>query len=204
MKLSKAMFTTSAMALALISSGAVTAHADTPKLSDHEVAIKVVRGDYSNGDERVTKLTAEGYTADKVQAEVNNILLGETPKAQTPAVETPAPQAEQAPAQPAPTPQPAYTGGIDLSQTTGSVDIHSLATYMVSNTPNSGGYSVAQWENIIYRESHGIVDVHNQGGSGAYGVFQLLGHGEYQGMTLGEQISMANTLPASAWAETAY
>ena len=197
MKLSKAMFTTSAMALALISSGAVTAHADTPKLSDHEVAIKVVRGDYGNGDERVTKLTVEGYTFDKVQAEVNNILLGETPKAQTPAVETPAPQ-------PAPTPQPAYTGGIDLSQTTGSVDIQALATYMVSNTPNSGGYSVAQWENIIYRESHGIVDVHNQGGSGAYGVFQLLGHGEYQGMTLGEQIDMANTLPASAWAETAY
>lgn len=102
---------------------------------------------------------------------------------------TPTPEPVQAPVTP--------TGGIDMSQTSGSVDIQALANYMAS-TGSNAGYSASEWAYIITQESRGGVTATNPS-SGAYGAFQLLGHGEYQGMTLGEQIAMAKALPAGSW-----
>ena len=105
---------------------------------------------------------------------------------------------ESAPVQEAPpVSTPAPTGGIDLNQTSGSVDINALANYLAS-AGMSAGYSAGEWAYIIQRESNGSVTATNAS-SGAYGALQLLGHGEYQGMTLGEQIDMARGLPQGSW-----
>lgn len=117
---------------------------------------------------------------------------------------------EQTPAAPVQeaTPAPAETQeqttpvtsavGIDLSQTSGAVDINALANYMVTSTTNNPGYSASEWAYIINAESGGSLTATNAS-SGAYGAFQLLGHGEYSGMTLAEQINMAAALPAGSW-----
>lgn len=89
--------------------------------------------------------------------------------------------------------------GLDLNQTSGSVNVTALANYLAQH---KGTFSAGQWANIIMRESGGSLTAQNP--SGAYGVLQLLGHGEHPDMTLGQQIQMAMPLPASAWAETAY
>lgn len=102
--------------------------------------------------------------------------------------------------------KPAQDGtaaGLDLNQTSGTVNVSALANYLAAR---KGTFSAGQWANIIMRESResrGSVTATNAS-SGAYGCLQLLGHGEHPGMTLGEQIDMAMPLPASAWAETAY
>ena len=90
--------------------------------------------------------------------------------------------------------------GLNMNQTSGTVDVNALGAYLASH---KGIYSAEKWARIIYRESNGRVDAQNAS-SGAYGVLQLLGHGEYRGMTLGAQLQMAMPLPASAWAETNY
>lgn len=90
------------------------------------------------------------------------------------------------------------TAGLNLSQTSGTVDIQALANYMVTNTANAAGYSASEWAYIITHESNGQANIANAS-SGAYGCFQLLGHGEYAGMTLAEQIAMASKLPAGSW-----
>ena len=92
----------------------------------------------------------------------------------------------------------ASASGLNLSQTSGAVDINALANYMVSNTANAAGYSASEWAYIISRESGGNVSAMNAS-SGAYGALQLLGHGEYQGMPLSEQAQMAAKLPAGSW-----
>ena len=92
----------------------------------------------------------------------------------------------------------ASASGLNLSQTSGAVDINALANYMVSNTANAAGYSASEWAYIISRESGGNVSAMNAS-SGAYGALQLLGHGEYQGMPLSEQAQMAGKLPAGSW-----
>lgn len=96
--------------------------------------------------------------------------------------------------------QPTSTSaaGLNLSQTSGTVDIQALANYMVTNTANAAGYSASEWAYIITHESNGQANIANAS-SGAYGCFQLLGHGEYAGMTLAEQIAMASKLPAGSW-----
>lgn len=206
MKLNKVVI--SAGALLLLSVGGLTASADV-KTDIHETAIEVISGKHGNGEERVRSLEAHGIEYQAVQDEVNRILLGElqivpttvseapvAPVQETaPVVETPAPVqettpvVEQAPVQSA--------GGIDLNQTSGSVDINALANYMATNG-SSAGYSASEWAYIFERESNGSLTATNAS-SGAYGVFQLLGHGEYAGMTLGEQIAMASKLPAGSW-----
>ena len=49
--------------------------------SVEDVAKKVIRGDFGNGAERVEKLKAAGYDADKVQAKVNELLGSASTKA---------------------------------------------------------------------------------------------------------------------------
>lgn len=90
--------------------------------------------------------------------------------------------------------------GLNMNQTSGTVNINALGAYLANH---KGIYSAEKWAGIIYRESNGHVDAQNPS-SGAYGVLQLLGHGEYRGMTLGAQLQMLMPLPASAWAETNY
>lgn len=193
MKLNKVVI--SAGALLLLSVGGLTASADV-KTDIHETAIEVISGKHGNGEERVRSLEAHGIEYQAVQDEVNRILLGELQIVPTTVSEAPvapvqetAPVVEQAPVQSA--------GGIDLNQTSGSVDINALANYMATNG-SSAGYSASEWAYIFEKESNGSLTATNAS-SGAYGVFQLLGHGEYAGMTLGEQIAMASKLPAGSW-----
>lgn len=141
-----------------------------------------------------TKTTAV-FKEVKEEAEIKPLTrVEETPVDSTPES---TPVQEAPPAPPAPTPTPAPTGGIDLSQTSGSVDVNALANYL-AGSGMSAGYSASEWSYIIQHESNGSVTATNAS-SGAYGALQLLGHGEYQGMTLGEQIDMARGLPRGSW-----
>lgn len=132
-----------------------------------------------------TKTTAV-FNEVKEEAEIKPLARVE----ETPVVSTP---------EPTPTQEvhPAPVGGIDLNQTSGSVDINALANYL-AGAGMSAGYSASEWAYIIQHESNGNVTATNAS-SGAYGALQLLGHGEYQGMTLGEQIDMARGLPRGSW-----
>lgn len=136
-----------------------------------------------------TKTTAV-FKEVKEEAEIKPLTQVE----ETPVVSTPEPTPVQE-APPAPTPAP--VGGIDLNQTSGSVDINALANYL-AGAGMSAGYSASEWAYIIQHESNGSVTATNAS-SGAYGALQLLGHGEYQGMTLGAQIDMARGLPRGSW-----
>lgn len=136
-----------------------------------------------------TKTTAVFKEATQ-EAEIKPLTrVEETPVATTP---EPTPVQEAPPA-----PAPAPVGGIDLNQTSGSVDINALANYL-AGAGMSAGYSASEWAYIIQHESNGSVTATNAS-SGAYGALQLLGHGEYQGMTLGAQIDMARGLPRGSW-----
>lgn len=148
------------------------------------------------------KLIVDGEGFDKTKAPVvSTAYKQDEVQTSTQGDETPVESApEQAPVQEAPpaqAPAPAQAGGIDLNQTSGSVDINALANYL-AGAGMSAGYSASEWAYIISRESNGSVTATNAS-SGAYGALQLLGHGEYQGMTLGEQINMARGLPAGSW-----
>ena len=137
-------------------------------------------------DKTKSTVVSTTYKQDEVQASTQD---NETPTESAP---------EQAPVQEAPpVSTPALTGEIDLNQTSGSVDVNALANYL-AGAGMSAGYSASEWAYIISRESNGSVTATNAS-SGAYGALQLLGHGEYQGMTLGEQINMARGLPAGSW-----
>lgn len=105
--------------------------------------------------------------------------------------------AEAKKAEEAAQPATASAGGLDLNQTSGNVDINALASYMAARG-TAAGYSASEWAYIIEHESQGSLTATNPS-SGAFGCFQLLGHGEYAGMTLGEQIEMAAKLPAGSW-----
>lgn len=148
------------------------------------------------------KLIVDGEGFDKTKATVvSTAYKQDEVQTSTQGDETPVESApEQAPVQeapPAPATNSAPAGGIDLNQTSGSVDINALASYL-AGAGMSAGYSASEWAYIISRESNGSVTATNAS-SGAYGALQLLGHGEYQGMTLGEQINMARGLPAGSW-----
>lgn len=146
------------------------------------------------------KLIVDGEGFDKTKAPVvSTAYKQDEVQTSTQGDETPVESApEQAPVQEAPPAQaPAGAGGIDLNQTSGSVDINALANYL-AGAGMSAGYSASEWAYIIQRESNGSVTATNAS-SGSYGVLQLLGHGEYAGMTLGEQINMARGLPAGSW-----
>lgn len=82
----------------------------------------------------------------------------------------------------------------------GGSSVSSVANEMASRT----GVSAAKWQQIIMRESGGNANISNAS-SGAYGLFQLLGHGEHPGMSVADQINMAtnvyNAQGLSAWGE---
>jgi len=177
-----------------------TAQADEVQKSNDAVATEVIQGKWGNGSERETRLTASGYDFEKVQNRVNeklNVTFSSSvsAEAQATAAQTETPNySQQATTQPA----QATASGLNLSQTSGAVDINALANYMVSNTANAAGYSASEWAYIISRESGGNASAVNAS-SGAYGALQLLGHGEYSGMSLAEQAQMAGNLPAGSW-----
>lgn len=147
------------------------------------------------------KLVVDGEWFDKTKttAVSNEVTEEDETKPLTRVEETPvASTPESIPVQEAPPAQtPSYGGGVDLSQTSGSVDINALANYL-AGAGMSAGYSASEWAYIINAESGGSLTATNAS-SGAYGALQLLGHGEYQGMTLGEQIDMARGLPRGSW-----
>ncbi|MGF1982063.1 transglycosylase [Lactococcus taiwanensis] len=192
MKFSKVAISTGLVASFMFVGG--IAHADTPATSTHDVALEVINGSYGDGDTRITNLKAKGLDAQAIQTEVNNILTGKVTKTTVSKTTT----VETQPTKAASTSVATTAGELNLSQTSGQVDVQALANYMASNTANAAGYSASEWAYIITHESNGLVNSVNAS-SGAYGAFQLLGHGEYSGMTLAEQIAMASKLPAGSW-----
>lgn len=70
--------------------------------------------------------------------------------------------------------------------TTNTSSIDSVANQMAQRT----GVSAAQWKGVIQRESGGNAHAVNAS-SGAYGLFQLLGHGEHAGMSIEDQMDTA-------------
>lgn len=204
MKFSKVAISTGIAATLMFTSG-VIAHADTPTQSTHDVALKVIDGTYGNGTDRVKQLKSNGFDAAVIQKEVNRILTGEASTSSTATTsETQPTKTESTTATKATSSTSAVTtnstnnDGLDMGQTSGQVNIQALANYMVSNTANTAGYTASEWAYIITHESEGQVDSVNAS-SGAYGAFQLLGHGEYAGMPLSAQIAMASQLPAGSW-----
>ncbi|MDU0462508.1 lytic transglycosylase IsaA [Staphylococcus ureilyticus] len=80
----------------------------------------------------------------------------------------------------------AQTSAKSTSVTTNTSSIDAIANQMASRT----GVSAAQWKGVIQRESGGNANAVNAS-SGAYGLFQLLGHGEHSGMSVQDQIDTA-------------
>ncbi|QGJ84885.1 transglycosylase [Lactococcus phage P1048] len=115
------------------------------------------------------KLIVDGEGFDKTKATVvSTTYKQDEVQASTQGDETPVESAhEQAPVQEAP-PAQAPAGGIDLNQTSGSVDINALANYL-AGAGMSAGYSASEWAYIISRESNGSVTATNAS-SGAYGL----------------------------------
>ncbi|XID85454.1 LysM peptidoglycan-binding domain-containing protein [Pediococcus pentosaceus] len=93
-----------------------------------------------------------------------------------------------------------YVAPAQSSTTTSSSNGGSVAQQMAAKT----GVSAATWQRIINRESGGNANAVNAS-SGAYGYFQLLGHGEHAGMSTSEQVNMAASVykaqGMSAWGE---
>ncbi|MDT9683369.1 LysM peptidoglycan-binding domain-containing protein [Streptomyces sp. TRM76323] len=98
-----------------------------------------------------------------------------------------------------------YSNNTNYSQTQTPSTGGSGAEYAARQIASKTGTSVATWEYIIQRESGGNEQIVNQS-SGATGLFQLLGHGEYVGMSVDEQVAMAvqvyNAQGFSAWSVT--
>lgn len=110
-------------------------------------------------DKTKATVVSTAYKQDEVQTSTQG---NETPVESTP---------EQAPIQeapPAPATNYAPIGGIDLNQTSGSVDINALANYL-AGAGMSAGYSASEWAYIIQHESNGSVTATNAS-SGAYGL----------------------------------
>lgn len=96
-----------------------------------------------------------------------------------------------------------YTQPQQTQTHSGNSNGGSVAQQMAAKT----GVSATTWQRIIDRESGGNANAVNAS-SGAYGYFQLLGHGEHAGMSTSEQVNMAASVykaqGMSAWSETAY
>ena len=96
-----------------------------------------------------------------------------------------------------------YTQPQQTQTHSGNSNGGSVAQQMAAKT----GVSATTWQRIINRESGGNANAVNAS-SGAYGYFQLLGHGEHAGMSTSEQVNMAASVykaqGMSAWSETAY
>lgn len=71
----------------------------------------------------------------------------------------------------------------------GNISASGAAQAMAQRT----GVSASTWQAIINRESGGNAQISNPS-SGAFGLFQLLGHGEHPGMSVSEQVDMAANL----------
>lgn len=82
--------------------------------------------------------------------------------------------------------------------TTDTSSVEAVAQQMADRT----GVPVETWSQLINNESSNNPSATNSE-SGAYGYFQLLGHGEYQGMPVSEQIDKAvevyKTQGSNAW-----
>lgn len=99
-------------------------------------------------------------------------------------------------------PKASTTTKVETTQTstttTNTSSIDSVAQQMAERT----GVSASQWKGVIQRESGGNANAVNAS-SGAYGLFQLLGHGEHAGMSVQAQMDKAvevyESQGAGAW-----
>lgn len=94
--------------------------------------------------------------------------------------------------------QTAQTSTASKASTTDTSSIDAIANQMAERT----GVSAAQWKGVMQRESGGNAHAVNSS-SGAYGLFQLLGHGEHAGMSVEDQMDAAvgvyQSQGAGAW-----
>ncbi|GAB2024315.1 transglycosylase [Lactovum odontotermitis] len=167
----------------------------------------MIHGDLGNGDERVQKLTEAGFDVETVQNQVNSFyqqwgwsgayaVADQTIQSMAEAGQT----NTNINAGIASTSSNA-TPAADTNSSMGTDVVSYAANKMAANT----GVSAAEWTNIIMAESSGNPSAVNSS-SGAYGLLQLLGHGEYPGMSVDEQIAMATQVYQSqglhAWVVT--
>lgn len=189
---------TSILALGVALSFGTAVHADEVKDTTSETAITakaqhVIKGiddkgvRVPTGQERIDYLKNLSFDATAVQNKVNE-LLGHNVQAPAVTVTEPAVAQVEAPVE-APVQAPVTNSDISVSD---------AANQLAART----GASAAQWQDVIDRESGGDPNAVNAS-SGAYGLLQLLGHGEYPGMSIQEQIDMAvdvyNAQGPSAW-----
>ncbi|WP_460016373.1 transglycosylase family protein [Lactovum odontotermitis] len=173
----------------------------------NQEALLVIHGDLGNGDERVQKLTEAGFDVETVQNQVNSFyqqwgwsgayaVADQTIQSMAEAGQT----NTNINAGIASTSSNA-TPAADTNSSMGTDVVSYAANKMAANT----GVSAAEWTNIIMAESSGNPSAVNSS-SGAYGLLQLLGHGEYPGMSVDEQIAMATQVYQSqglhAWVVT--
>lgn len=88
---------------------------------------------------------------------------------------------------------PQSNGGGVGSATSGFADPSYVYNQLLSQGWSAGSAGLMT-NTIIPNESGYQIDIWNMSGSGAYGAFQLLGHGEYGGMPLDEQIAVATQI----------
>lgn len=112
-------------------------------------------------DKTKATVVSTAYKQDEVQTSTQG---NETPVESEPEQKP----VQEAPPVTTPAPVPAPTGGIDLNQTSGAVDVNALANYL-AGAGMSAGYSASEWAYIIQRESNGSVTATNAS-SGAYGL----------------------------------
>ena len=146
-----------------------------------EVGQKLVITDNGNVKQATTK---DVQTLPEVDKSANNTQSNNSQK--------------QAPAQQAPARTQDATNNASTTNVGGSAS--SVANAMAAKT----GVSASTWQRIIMRESGGNGNISNAS-SGAYGYFQLLGHGEHAGMSAAEQVNMAASVyhahGLAAWGE---
>lgn len=188
---------TNASATTINSSSTTTSQAQqqtvvkTQQDIEHE-ALLVIHGDLGNGAIRVQNLQTAGFDPVAVQDQVNKYY-------QTMGVDG----AEQVANQVVQSSQTTSntSGATQSSNNTGNTDSN-VVNYAAQQMANATGVSASQWAAVIMRESSGNPDAVNTS-SGAYGLFQLLGHGEYSGMSVDAQVSMAagvyQAQGAAAW-----
>ena len=190
------------------SEAAASSAAASSAAASSQAAAQSVAASLAAASSAAASLAAASSQAAAQSAAASSAAASSQAAAQSAAASSAAAASSQVVAQSASTPTPSSASssassdgsGLNMNQTSGTVDVNALGAYLASH---KGIYSAEKWARIICRESNGRVDAQNAS-SGAYGVLQLLGHGEYRGMTLGAQLQMAMPLPASAWAETNY
>lgn len=182
-------FKTGLITASLLSAGVITT-VTTADSANADTVVTVSQGDTLNKIAADNGTTAQKIGSDNGISNLNLIYVGEKFTIVSPESKPNPAKSEVIVSQ---------VNSPESVQATQPVNSGSAADKMASRT----GVSASTWEYIIERESGGNANIRNSS-SGAFGLFQLLGHGEHDGMSIDEQVNMAvdvyNAQGLSAWA----